>query len=45
MEDGDFPQQEIVGASLKTCMIYYPIYRNIYPLRAIAEYHQLVPLP
>nr|AFM82492.1 lupeol synthase [Eleutherococcus trifoliatus] len=45
MEDGDFPQQEITGAFMKNCMLHYAVYRNIYPLWALAEYRRRVPLP
>ncbi|XP_062078521.1 beta-amyrin synthase-like [Humulus lupulus] len=42
MEDGDFPQQEMVGAILKNCMLHYALYRNIFPLWALAEYRKRV---
>ncbi|RVX03654.1 Beta-Amyrin Synthase 1 [Vitis vinifera] len=38
MEDGDFPQQEITGATVKNCMLHYADYRNIFPLWALADY-------
>ncbi|XP_044490529.1 beta-amyrin synthase-like [Mangifera indica] len=45
LEDGDFPQQEITGVFNKNCMLHYAVYRNIYPLWALAEYRKRVPLP
>ncbi|XP_010245752.1 PREDICTED: taraxerol synthase-like [Nelumbo nucifera] len=42
MENGDFPQEEITGASIKTCMIHYATYRNIFPLWALGEYRTRV---
>jgi len=45
MEDGDFPQQETTGVFFKNCMLHYPIYRNTFPLWALAEYRKSVPLP
>ncbi|KAL5547396.1 hypothetical protein UlMin_007083 [Ulmus minor] len=44
-KDGDFPQQEIVGAFKMNCMLHYASYRNIFPLWALAEYRKRVPLP
>ncbi|PWA49960.1 OSC2 [Artemisia annua] len=40
MDDGDFPQQEFTGASLRNCMLHYSQYRNIFPLRALGEYRK-----
>ncbi|CAI9264192.1 unnamed protein product [Lactuca saligna] len=40
MDNGDFPQQEITGASLKNCMLHYPVYRNVFPLLALGEYRK-----
>nr|POE45990.1 beta-amyrin synthase [Quercus suber] len=45
MEDGDFPQQETTGVFFKNCMLHYPLYRNFFPLWALAEYRKSVPLP
>ncbi|TYJ33723.1 hypothetical protein E1A91_A05G122500v1 [Gossypium mustelinum] len=39
MEDGDFPQEEIMGVFNKNCMISYSAYRNIFPIWALGEYH------
>ncbi|MCH85417.1 beta-amyrin synthase, partial [Trifolium medium] len=44
-EEGDWPQQEITGVFMKNCMLHYPMYRDIYPLWALAEYRRRVPLP
>ncbi|GKV20470.1 hypothetical protein SLEP1_g30594 [Rubroshorea leprosula] len=38
MENGDFPQQEIVGVFNKNCMISYATYRNTFPIWALGEY-------
>ncbi|KAK4755822.1 hypothetical protein SAY87_009579 [Trapa incisa] len=38
MEDGDFPQQEIMGVFNRNCMITYAAYRNIFPIWALGEY-------
>ncbi|XP_044490766.1 beta-amyrin synthase-like isoform X2 [Mangifera indica] len=45
LEDGDFSQQEIAGVFRKNCMLHYPMYRNIFPLWALAEYQRRVSLP
>ncbi|XP_024031865.1 lupeol synthase isoform X3 [Morus notabilis] len=45
LEDGDFPQQELMGVFMRNCMLHYAAYRNIFPLWALAEYRNLVPLP
>ncbi|CAA7409247.1 unnamed protein product [Spirodela intermedia] len=45
MENGDFPQQEIIGASNGNCMISYSAYRNIFPIWALGEYRNHVLLP
>ncbi|GKV26784.1 hypothetical protein SLEP1_g36019 [Rubroshorea leprosula] len=45
MEDGGFPQQEITGVFKMNCMLHYPMYRNVFPLWALAEYRKRVPLP
>ncbi|KAJ0075354.1 hypothetical protein Patl1_35106 [Pistacia atlantica] len=38
LENGDFPQQEIMGVFMRNCMLHYAEYRNIFPLWALAEY-------
>ncbi|KAI9115663.1 hypothetical protein K1719_013332 [Acacia pycnantha] len=40
LEDGDWPQQELTGASLRHCMLHYPMYRNVYPMWALSEYRK-----
>ncbi|CAI0553272.1 unnamed protein product [Linum tenue] len=45
MENGDFPQQEIIGVFNKNVMISYSTYRNIFPIWALGEYHNRVSLP
>ncbi|KAI4376391.1 hypothetical protein MLD38_014160 [Melastoma candidum] len=42
MDNGDFPQQEIIGAFNKTCTISYSAYRNISPIWALGEYYTRV---
>ncbi|XP_050231162.1 lupeol synthase-like [Mercurialis annua] len=44
-ELGDFPQQEPAGALLSNVMWHYGLYRNTFPLWALAEYCQHVSLP
>ncbi|XP_061964402.1 cycloartenol synthase isoform X2 [Populus nigra] len=38
MENGDFPQQEIMGVFNRNCMITYAAYRDIFPIWALGEY-------
>ncbi|KAJ6922255.1 cycloartenol synthase [Populus alba x Populus x berolinensis] len=38
MENGDFPQQEIMGVFNRNCMITYAGYRDIFPIWALGEY-------
>ncbi|KAJ4831638.1 hypothetical protein Tsubulata_024419 [Turnera subulata] len=45
METGEFPQQEITGASLRTCMLHYASFKNSFPLWALAEYYKRVLRP
>ncbi|XP_062105043.1 cycloartenol synthase-like [Humulus lupulus] len=45
MENGDFPQQEIMGVFNRNCMISYSAYRNIFPIWALGEYFTRVLLP
>ncbi|KAK3219108.1 hypothetical protein Dsin_013078 [Dipteronia sinensis] len=45
LENGDYPQQEITGVSMKTGVLHYALYRNIFPLAALAQYCRKVPLP
>ncbi|OUS43725.1 putative cycloartenol synthase [Ostreococcus tauri] len=37
-ENGDFPQQSIMGVFNANCMISYSCYRSIFPLWALGEY-------
>ncbi|KAF8694593.1 hypothetical protein HU200_038122 [Digitaria exilis] len=41
-EDGEFPQQEIIGVFSQNCMISYSQYRNIFPIWALGEYRNRV---
>ncbi|CAA3021836.1 cycloartenol synthase 2-like isoform X2 [Olea europaea var. sylvestris] len=45
MENGDFPQQDIVGVFNQNCMISYSTYRNIFPIWALGVYLNKVLLP
>ncbi|XP_047321404.1 cycloartenol Synthase [Impatiens glandulifera] len=38
MENGDYPQEEIMGVFNRNCMITYAAYRNIFPIWALGEY-------
>ncbi|KAL3585596.1 hypothetical protein D5086_012463 [Populus alba] len=38
MENGDFPQQGIMGVFNRNCMITYAAYRDIFPIWALGEY-------
>ncbi|KAH9770910.1 cycloartenol synthase [Citrus sinensis] len=38
MENGDYPQEEIMGVFNRNCMISYSAYRNIFPIWALGEY-------
>ncbi|MCL7044684.1 hypothetical protein MKW94_019766, partial [Papaver nudicaule] len=42
LENGDFPPQELTGASLKTCMLHYPLFRNAFPTWALGKYRKEV---
>ncbi|CAL4994648.1 unnamed protein product [Urochloa decumbens] len=41
-EDGEFPQQDIIGVFNQNCMISYSQYRNIFPIWALGEYRNRV---
>merc|ERR1719329_1957601 len=41
-ENGDFPQQTIMGVFNNNCMITYANYRNIFPIWALGEYAKAV---
>ncbi|KAL6191873.1 hypothetical protein ACLB2K_038262 [Fragaria x ananassa] len=45
MENGDFPQQQIMGVFNRNCMISYSAYRNIFPIWALGEYRNRVLVP
>ncbi|KAF8020214.1 hypothetical protein BT93_G0805 [Corymbia citriodora subsp. variegata] len=45
MENGDFPQQEIIGVFNRNCMITYAAYRNIFPMWALGKYYNCVLRP
>ncbi|CAJ1951641.1 unnamed protein product [Sphenostylis stenocarpa] len=42
MENGEFPQQEIMGVFNKNCTISYSAYRNIFPIWALGEYRRRI---
>ncbi|KAK7374993.1 hypothetical protein VNO80_08437 [Phaseolus coccineus] len=42
MENGEFPQQEIMGVFNKNCTISYSEYRNIFPIWALGEYRSRI---
>ncbi|XP_038711569.1 beta-amyrin synthase-like isoform X1 [Tripterygium wilfordii] len=44
LENGDFPQEEIMGVFMRNCMLHYAAYRNIFPMWALAEYCRHVQL-
>ncbi|OMO74252.1 Terpenoid cyclases/protein prenyltransferase alpha-alpha toroid [Corchorus olitorius] len=37
LTNGDFPQQELMGVFMRNCMLHYSLYRNIFPMWALAE--------
>ncbi|KAJ7523585.1 hypothetical protein O6H91_18G055400 [Diphasiastrum complanatum] len=41
-ENGDYPQQEIIGVFNRNCMISYSAYRNIFPIWALGAYQHKV---
>ncbi|XP_022642971.1 lanosterol synthase-like [Vigna radiata var. radiata] len=42
MENGEFPQQEIMGVFNRNCTISYSSYRNIFPIWALGEYRSRI---
>ncbi|CAM0870166.1 unnamed protein product [Alopecurus aequalis] len=40
--DGEFPQQDIIGATNHNLMLSYTQYRNIFPIWALGEYYHKV---
>ncbi|XWS20504.1 hypothetical protein CRYUN_Cryun31cG0106800 [Craigia yunnanensis] len=45
LPDGDFPQQEMIGAFLRNGVLHYASHRKTFPTWALAEYHKHVALP
>lgn len=41
-ENGDYPQEEIMGIFNRNCAISYSAYRNIFPIWALGEYRRRV---
>ncbi|KAM3271289.1 hypothetical protein ACQJBY_041832 [Aegilops geniculata] len=44
LEDGEFPQQDIIGATNHNLMLTYAQFRNIFPIWALGEYYRRVML-
>ncbi|KAE8709034.1 Lupeol synthase [Hibiscus syriacus] len=42
LSNGDFPQQGLAGVFMRNCMLHYALYRNVFPLWALAEYRNCV---
>ncbi|MFQ6644258.1 hypothetical protein Gotur_017301, partial [Gossypium turneri] len=42
LPNGGFPQQGMAGVFMRNCMLHYAIYRNVFPLWALAEYRNHV---
>ncbi|WVZ15643.1 hypothetical protein V8G54_013209 [Vigna mungo] len=42
MENGEFPQQEIMGVFNRNCTTTYSAYRNIFPIWALGEYRSRI---
>ncbi|KAL6140564.1 hypothetical protein ACLB2K_058863 [Fragaria x ananassa] len=42
LDDGDFPQQELMGVFMRNGMLHYGAYRNVFPLWALGEYRTQV---
>ncbi|MBA0778651.1 hypothetical protein Gotri_006498, partial [Gossypium trilobum] len=38
LPNGGFPQQGMAGVFMRNCMLHYALYRNVFPLWALAEY-------
>ncbi|XP_020183566.1 cycloartenol synthase-like [Aegilops tauschii subsp. strangulata] len=43
-EDGEFPQQDIIGVANRNLMLTYAQYRNIFPIWALGEYYRRIVL-
>ncbi|XP_078166360.1 cycloartenol synthase-like isoform X2 [Carex rostrata] len=41
LDNGDFPQQEMVGSFMKFGFLNYMAYRNIFPIWALGEYNKI----
>nr|BBI55113.1 multifunctional oxidosqualene cyclase [Bauhinia forficata] len=44
MENGDFPEQNALGAFNFSCTLSYALYKNVFPIWALGEYRAKVPL-
>ncbi|KAI4307893.1 hypothetical protein L6164_031020 [Bauhinia variegata] len=44
LENGDFPEQNALGSFMRSCALIYTLYRNVFPIWALAEYRAKVPL-
>ncbi|KAE8655506.1 hypothetical protein F3Y22_tig00117026pilonHSYRG00086 [Hibiscus syriacus] len=42
LPNGDFPQQGLTGVFMRNCMLHCALYRNVFPLWALAEYRNYV---
>ncbi|KAK3121299.1 hypothetical protein QOZ80_8BG0650330 [Eleusine coracana subsp. coracana] len=42
LDNGDFPQEEMIGSFLKNGPLCYMVYRNIFPIWALGQYQKLV---
>ncbi|TYJ31466.1 hypothetical protein E1A91_A06G200500v1 [Gossypium mustelinum] len=42
LPNGDFPQQGMTGVFMRNCIIHFALYRNVFPLWALAEYRNHV---
>ncbi|KAK5826755.1 hypothetical protein PVK06_021685 [Gossypium arboreum] len=42
LPNGDFPQKGMAGVFMRNCMLHYALYRNDFPLWALAEYRNHV---
>ncbi|XP_076928041.1 shionone synthase-like [Bidens hawaiensis] len=42
MENGEFPQQETTGCFKKNCLLHFALFRDIFPMWALAEYKKKV---
>ncbi|KAI4353627.1 hypothetical protein L6164_002560 [Bauhinia variegata] len=45
IENGNFPEQNAVGAFMCSCTLSYALYKNVFPIWALGEYRAKVPLP